>query len=136
LVKIWSQTEHVNKPVCARRSDVKSCITELRNMRANYSTHHSQVVHQNLETFRSPKLLTIEVLRDHLVRSIPEILAVEWHTHDEERMLITGFRLENSTLLWSESFGVRILGWRRAHKGTWWACYDKVARTVVSETLI
>ena len=42
------------------------------------------MVHRNLEPFRGPKLLTIEVLIDHLVRSIPEILAVEWHAHDEE----------------------------------------------------
>jgi hypothetical protein len=39
---------------------------------------------RDLEPFRSPKLLTIEVLVDHLVRSIPGILAVEWHAHDEE----------------------------------------------------
>ena len=44
-------------------------------------------------------------------------------------MLNTGFRLENSTLLWSEPFGARIL--RRVNdepiKGTGWANDDKVA---------
>jgi hypothetical protein len=42
------------------------------------------MVHRDLEPFRSPKFLTIEVLVDHLVRSILEILAVKWHAHDEE----------------------------------------------------
>ena len=42
------------------------------------------MVHRNLEPFHGPKLLTIEILRDHLVRSIPELLAVEWHAHDKE----------------------------------------------------
>ena len=62
---------------------LKGSIIEFRNIRANYSTHHSRCGTPNLEPFRSPELLTIEVI-DHLVRSIPEILAVEWHAHDEE----------------------------------------------------
>jgi hypothetical protein len=64
------------------------------------------VVHRNLETFRSPKLFTIEVLRDHLVRSISEILAVEWHVHDKEthaehRLLLGEFDLALVEAIWS-----------------------------------
>ena len=42
------------------------------------------MVDRDLEPFRGRKLLTVEVLVDHLVHSIPEILAMEWHAHDEE----------------------------------------------------
>ena len=42
------------------------------------------MAHRNLEPFRSPKLPTIEVLIVHLVRRNLEILAVEWHAHDEK----------------------------------------------------
>ena len=42
------------------------------------------MIHQNLEPFHSPKILTIEVLIHHLVCSISEILAVEWYAHNEE----------------------------------------------------
>lgn len=41
---------------------------------------------------------------DRLFRSIPEILSVECHAHDDERMLNTKFRLENSILLLSERY--------------------------------
>jgi hypothetical protein len=63
------------------------------------------VVHRNLETFRSPKLCTIEVLRDHLVRSIPEILAVERHandegTHAEHRLWLGEFDLALAGAIW------------------------------------
>jgi hypothetical protein len=67
------------------------------------------VVHRNLELFRDPKLLTIEVLLDHLVHSIPDILAVEWNAHDEEKYAEHRHSLGDSTLLWWESFGARIL---------------------------
>ena len=42
------------------------------------------MVHRDLEPFRGRKLLTVEVLVDLLVHSIPEILAMEWHAHDKE----------------------------------------------------
>ena len=61
-------------------------------MRANYSAYHL-----NLEPFHSPKLLTIEELDHliHLVHSIPEIVVVEGHAHNERAHAETGFRLEN-----------------------------------------
>ena len=91
------------------------------------------MVHRNLEPFRSPKLLTIEVLMDHLVRSIPEIRAVEWHAHDEEthaehRLSLGKFNLALVGTIWGAD--LTEVG-DEPIKGTGWTCDDKVARTIV-----
>jgi len=75
----------------------------------------------------------IEVLIDHLVRSIPKILAVEWHTHDEEthaehRLLLEEFDLALVGAIWGAD-----LRWVRDEpiRDTGWAYDDKVVRTIV-----
>jgi hypothetical protein len=55
-----------------------------------------------LKPFRGPELLTIKVLMDHLVLSIPEIMAGEWHAHDnaEHQLSLREFDLALVGAIW------------------------------------
>jgi len=95
------------------------------------------VVNRNLEPFRRPKLLTIEVLIDHLVCSIPEILAVEWDAHDEEThaehwLSLGKFDLALVRAIWGAD--ITYVGDEHI-KGTGGGCDDKVARTIVERNV-
>ena len=67
-----------------RRSEPKRVLSRVKERKLIIRLTILGVVHRDLEPFRGRKLLTVEVLVDPLVHSIREILAVEWHTHDEE----------------------------------------------------
>jgi len=91
------------------------------------------VIHGDLEPFRSPKLLAVKVLVDYLVRSILKVLAVEWHTHNEET------RIENRLSLGELDFALVGAVWcadlaevgDKPIKGAGRARDNKCARTIV-----
>jgi hypothetical protein len=67
------------------------------------------VTRRNLEPFRGPKFITIEVPIDHLVCSVPEMLTVEWPVHDEKTHAEYRLSLGEFDLALVGAFGARML---------------------------
>jgi len=67
------------------------------------------VMHRDLELLRGPKLLAVKVFIDDLIRGIPEVQAVERHSHDEEagtehRLSLGEFDLTLVRAVWCANF--------------------------------
>jgi hypothetical protein len=91
------------------------------------------VIRRDLELFRGPKLLTVEVFTGDLVCSISEVWAEEWHTHDKE------IRTEHRLSLGKLNFALVGTVWFadlaqvsvKSIKGTRWAHDNEGAETIM-----